>query len=352
MTLFVCFMMLVGVPGQSQPPGTPPGSGPSTGAPSTGVQRQPGTPETSPPIGLGGTHDPCIIREGNTWWLFSTGVGIKVQRSNNLVDWQPAGKVFQSPPAWAMRMVPGYKGHTWAPDVQFFDGEYHLYYSVSTFGSNRSAIGHATTPTLDPDNPKHKWLDHGLLIHSEKRQNYNCIDANLCLDEKGKPWLSFGSFWSGLKICALDSEAGRPIEGPIYDIASRPGQGAIEAPWIHRKGEYYYLFCSYDNCCKGIKSDYRIMVGRSKKIMGPYVDKIGKPMTEGGASEILAGKGDVHGPGHNCLFESAGKTYLGYHFYDGANKGKPTLQVREIDWKDGWPEAGRVLTQPGIPAAK
>lgn len=288
-------------------------------------------------------HDPCIIRDGDAYYLFSTHGTIGIRRSTDLVEWERIGSVFEELPAWTREAVPRVRG-LWAPDISFFDDEFHLYYSVSSFGSNRSCIGLATNKTLDPKSPHYRWIDRGMVIASKPgRDNWNAIDPNIVLDEKEVPWLSFGSFWSGNKLCRLDRKTGTRADDQLYSIAGRDG-GAIEAPFIIRKQGYYYQFVSFDYCCRGVRSTYKIMVGRSKKVTGPYVDRAGKPMMKGGGTLILAGYGRFRGPGHNAVLREKEADWLVHHFYDAEARGRSKLQIRRLVWdKDGWPLAGEPI---------
>ncbi|NOX96725.1 MAG: arabinan endo-1,5-alpha-L-arabinosidase, partial [Nitrospirae bacterium] len=246
-------------------------------------------------------HDPSIIKQADTFYVFSTGHGIPIRRSTNLYDWENIGSVFKKMPDWMPKLVPGVK-FPWAPDISFFNGRYHLYYSVSTFGSNKSAIGLATNKTLDPQDKDYKWVDQGPVLQSQPdSDDWNAIDPNVILDEKGQLWMSFGSFWGGIKLCRLNLETGKRADEKLFSIASRPVAKAIEAPFIiHMKG-FYYLFVSFDFCCRGADSTYKIMVGRSKKITGPYYDRAGWPLMKGGGTLLLAGYGNYRGPGHNAI---------------------------------------------------
>src|SRR6202008_1980678 len=153
-------------------------------------------------------HDPSIIRERDTYYLFSTRAGIAVRCSNDLTHWRLCGDVFAHLPQWAVTEVPGLRG-LWAPDVAYFNGKSHLYYSVSTFGSNHSRIGLATNQTLDPASDKYRWMDQGSVIGSNAGDDWNAIDPDVVFDERDQPWLAFGSFWGGIKLRKLDLATGK-----------------------------------------------------------------------------------------------------------------------------------------------
>jgi arabinan endo-1,5-alpha-L-arabinosidase len=286
-------------------------------------------------------HDPAVIKQGANYYIFSTFGGIRVRKSTDLIRWASDGEVLHGVPGWAKERVPNAKD-LWAPDISFFDGKYHLYYAVSSFGKNRSCIGLATNQTLDRDSPQFRWVDEGFVVGSVPENDFNAIDPNPVMDQNGKPWLSFGSFWSGIQIVPLDRRSGKP-NGRAAFIAGRQG-GAIEAPFIVRRDRYYYLFVSFDFCCKGVKSDYKIMVGRAERVDGPYVDYTGRKLLDGGGTLVLAGYGRIHGPGHNAVLRDGNNEYLVHHFYDGENSGLCTLQIRPLIWaKDGWPLAGEPI---------
>ena len=239
----------------------------------------------------------------------------------------------------------------WAPDIAFVNGRWRLYYAVSTFGSNRSAIGLATSATLDPAAPGYGWRDEGPVVLSTPASDFNAIDANFVIDRQGRHWLSLGSFWSGLKLFALDPKTGKPADPTAkpYSIAQRPAPrgapAAVEAPFILDRGGYYWLFASYDYCCKGAASTYYTVVGRATAITGPYLGKDGSAMLQGGGTIFLRAdlpeKQRFRGPGHvGFLHDTDGTDYVVYHAYDRDNKGVPTLRVAPVKWgADGWPKA-------------
>jgi arabinan endo-1,5-alpha-L-arabinosidase len=293
-----------------------------------------------------GVTDPRIIKEGNTYYLFSTGPGIPIQTSTDLTHWSAAGQVFATIPAWALAKVPGATA-IWAPDISYYDGLYHLYYAVSTFGSKRSVIGLATSTTLDPSAPGYGWVDQGEVIGSSpRRTDYNAIDPDLAIDARAQVWLAFGSQWSGIKLVRLDPATGKPQgrHPRLHALAARPSAKPIEAPFIFERDGFFYLFASFDLCCMGASSTYKIMVGRARSITGPYVDRQGRPMTEGGGTLVLGSDARYHGPGHNSVLAAGESDDLVYHTYDALNDGIATLQIRPLSWTaDGWPVAGPPL---------
>jgi arabinan endo-1,5-alpha-L-arabinosidase len=304
-------------------------------------------------------HDPVMIRQNNTYYIFCTGNGISVFSSADMKNWKSEKPVFASAPQWAVEAIPTFKGHIWAPDISFYNGQYYLYYSVSAFGKNTSCIGLATNVTLDPGDPQFKWIDHGKVIQSiPGKTNWNAIDPNLITDGKGTPYLVFGSFWDGIKMVKMSPDAKSVAEDitKIPTIASRKtnpnapnppsvennpidaGGNAIEAPFIFKNGKYYYLFASIDYCCKGVNSTYKMIVGRSKKITGPYLDQEGKPLAAGGGTVLLKGDANWYGVGHNAVVSFDGTDYLIFHGYDAHDGGKPKLNIRKLEWNSAyWP---------------
>ena len=338
-TAAVLALLLTGGAGAADPPATQASSSQPLRAQPTGA--------ASP------VHDPVIIREGGTYHVFSTGLDgrmLDARTSTDLVTWTMGKPPFAALPAWAVQAIPGTKG-MWAPDISFVNGRYRLYYSVSTFGSNRSAIGLATSATLDPAAPGYGWRDEGMVVMSRRESDFNAIDPAFIIDRTGKHWLALGSFWTGLKLFALDPRTGkllRPADPPVA-IARRPapagGPAPIEAPFIIDHGGWYWLLASYDYCCKGVNSTYYTVVGRSKAITGPYLGKDGSSMLEGGGTIFLRAdleeKERFRGPGHVGAFRDRdGTDTLVYHAYDREKKGAPTLRIAPIRWgADGWPIA-------------
>ena len=299
-------------------------------------------------------HDPVMAYEDGTYYLFATGHGIQQMTSRDCKTWtvslQPVMTVI---PQWTRDSVPGFTNHVWAPDIIRWHDRWWLAYSCSTFGKNGSAIGLLSSSSLKSP----IWNDEGCIVTSrEQRDNWNAIDPNFIIDEDDQPWLVWGSFWDGIQIARLDTtmhlakgEIPRTIARRYSpkDLNRMPnptsqyaGTNAIEAPFIMKHGGYYYLFVSWDYCCMGSKSSYRVVVGRSKTVDGPYVDRDGEDMREGGGTPVIAGdKKEFEALGHCAAYHYDDKDIFICHGYSIAHNGASILVQRLIRWTaDGWPE--------------
>lgn len=294
-------------------------------------------------------HDPVIVKEHGTYYCFSTHGFF--YRSLDLRNWRYAGKVFEQLPAWTRQAVPTLRGDDWwAPEVVWRDGAWWLYYAVSTFGKNTSAIGLAVNKTLDPASPHYAWNDCGAVVTSAAGDDYNAIDPAVCADESGADWLLFGSFWGGLVLVPLGTN-GLILHGaePRF-VASRadaaqphPDPNPIEGGFILPRDGRYYLFASHDFCCRGTASSYHIVAGSAENITGPYTDADGVPLLAGGGTTLRDSASFERwaGPGHNSVFtDDDGRTYLVYHAYDRTDGGRSKLMIDEII---GWSDEGLPL---------
>jgi arabinan endo-1,5-alpha-L-arabinosidase len=285
---------------------------------------------------VNGVHDPSMVKAPNgTYILVSTGSNLQLRTSTNRIDFRRIGAVWPNGAPWTHPFTGG-SANLWAPDLSHHNGQYYLYYSASTFGSRNSAIFLATSPTAMPGT----WTNHGIVARTSNANDYNAIDPNLVVDAAGAWWLTFGSFWTGIKMIRIDPATGKQHAGDrtLYGLARRPPtvDGAVEAPFIVARGGHYYLFVSFDLCCRGTSSTYRVMVGRSTSITGPYLDRAGVAMTSGGGTEILAAHGGVVGPGHQAVLPDTDAWVLVYHYYTSTAPGG-RLGINLIDWSDGWP---------------
>lgn len=288
-------------------------------------------------------HDPVMARgEDGRYYIFSTGIGVDVMSSADMHEWRREPQALTVIPQWAVDTVQGYRGHTWAPDISWHDGMWHLYYSCSTFGRNGSAIGLAVNKTLDPTSPHFGWIDRGMVIASHRHvDNWNAIDPNLIMSHDSIPYLTYGSFWDGIQLLRLSASDFRtPVTAPVT-IARRcpPGEGenAIEAPFVFHRDGYYYLFVSFDYCCKGDQSTYKTVYGRSKHVEGPYLDKSGKPMLNGGGTYLFGPDNEYYGIGHCSVYDVDGQIMFVSHAYHKASGGRPVLFMRPLQFDSaGW----------------
>lgn len=301
-------------------------------------------------------HDPTMVKEGGWYYVAITGDAAKpntylpMKRSRDLKHWQELGPVFSSLPSWVVPTlgVPAADApkDLWAPDLSRSHGEWRLYYAASTFGKNTSGIGLATTKSLDPRSRDYGWHDEGLVVKSTDYReaggtDYNAIDPNIAVDRSGGTWLSFGSFFSGIQLHRIDARTGKvPAGDPVRHLAQRAAPNAEENSSIVYHRGYYYLFLSFDNCCRSVDSDYRTVVGRSKSIAGPYVDRVGTPLLNGkGGTEVMRGYNEFVGAGGaDVLLGAGGRDLVVNHYYDATDDGAPKLNVRHLGWgAGGWP---------------
>lgn len=297
-------------------------------------------------------HDPVMAYEDGKYYLLATGMGISWATSADRKTWEVKPTPFlKDIPRWTRDSVPGFRNHVWAPDIIQKDGTWWLAYSCSTFGKNTSAIGLMASERLSGP-----WRDCGPIVCSrEGRDQWNAIDPNFVVDDKGTPWLTWGSFWDGIQLARLDHSmhlATKPVtiarRVALRDTSKAEpnptsrfaGRNAIEAPFIFKHDGWYYLFVSWDYCCRGAKSNYRVAVGRSKTVSGPYLDRSGKDMAQGGGTIILEGdKKEYEAAGHCAAYNMNGEDIFICHGYATKQNGAALLVQRRIEWTaDGWPK--------------
>lgn len=334
--------------------GAQPAATPTTGEQPATVDGQPAAaqatdsqPATQPTGNQSAGGQPAAEQPATTQPAAPLPTGsINVLTSPDMKTWTRAGFALERLPDWT-RDVPnrGNPNDAWAPDISYFNGKYHLYYSISSFGSQDSAIGLATSKTLDPKSPDYKWEDVGMVVESRRgRDDFNAIDPNLVVEDENNVWLSWGSFWGGIMMRRVDPATGKLSETDttLHKLARRESGTAIEAPTMIRHGDYWYLFVSWDRCCRGARSDYKVAVGRSDKITGPYVDKDGKPMSEGGGVLILEAETDNwRGAGHQGYYRENGVDYMPFHSYRATERGSQ-LHISTVVWEDGWPRVAKM----------
>ena len=281
-----------------------------------------------------GTHDPSILNTGSGYDLFSTGGSIHEHQSTDLINFSDGGYALSSLPAWTNAYT-GSSGDLWAPDASSHNGVYWMYYAASTFGSDNSAIGLAMSSTAEPGT----FVDSGAPVYtSADCSGANAIDPASVVDASGNAWMAFGSYFSGIQIVPVNNSTGIPTGAACQTLAYHPSGTGIEGSYIYPYNGYYYLFASVDTCCQGVTSTYRIIVGRATSITGPYSDRGGLALTDGGGTILLSAHGNVNGPGGETVFTDSSGAVLVYHYYDGNNNGDPALGINSLGWtSDGWP---------------
>ncbi len=299
-------------------------------------------------LGLWYTHDPAVYQDECSGNYYIYGTGAVCQKSADLVHWEYVGKVVEHPPKEAEEWTGG--KDIWAPDIVKVGDEYRLYCSNSTWGVQQSCIFLAVA-----DNAEGPFVPRGIVLKTSSDLSTNAIDANIITDaETGEMYMIYGSFWGGCHALKLDTQTGLAAEEGVGKcLACRPSwlSTAIEGPYMvyHPDTKYYYLFVSYGS----LKMDYQVRVGRSRSVLGPFVDRNGRELTDLTDEDNSIGQMLFCGycwndgvsymaPGHNSvLHDKDGSWYLVCHIREKNFTGVPeisTMQVRKMYWTDdGWP---------------
>ena len=277
-------------------------------------------------------HDPAIFKDPSeqAYYVVSTGVqqtpddpgGIFLRRSVGSLEgpWEALGAL--PVPEWTLAYG---HNHLWGPDVVRVGDTFWLYYGVSQLGTQNSAIGVMSTTTPgDLDS----WQDHGPVLMSQPGDPYNAIDPYVFKD-RGTWYLAFGSWWEGIHLFELEdmtSVSGEPVQ-----LAEVTGAPSLEAPSIIYRQGYYYLFTSRGFI---VSDSYHVQVGRSRNLTGPYVDRDGMPLLEGGGTVVLEPEG---GAGGQDILEDRGRYYMVNHYYEW-DPLQIRMQICELQWDDRWPD--------------
>ncbi|WP_211316334.1 family 43 glycosylhydrolase [Niabella yanshanensis] len=299
--------------------------------------------------------DPTVIKDPNSDYYYAYGTEdfwhtdnknhlVAVVRSRDLINWTYVNDAFTSKPTWKS------SGGIWAPDIAIVNGKYHLYYSYSTWGDANPGIGLAVSSY-----PAGPFIDAGKLFLSSEIGVPNSIDP-FYYEESGKKYLFWGSYNTsatqgtyGVEL----TEDGRRVKDAAQKI--KIAAGDFEAVNLFRKDGYYYFFGSKNNCCDGAASVYQVRVGRSRNLMGPYIDKAGKNLTERGAGTlVLQRNSQFSGPGHNArlITDKKKQDWMLYHAMDVERAMINTVNQRallldKVNWDaDGWP-----VVNDGTPSA-
>ena len=339
-------MLLVATSALAQP--APPAAAP----PAAGQGRPPMAAIGVPVAGMPFVHDPStVMRFKGKYWVFSTGRGIPFYSSPDLVTWTREGSVFDKIPDAIHAAVPKNDGTgAWAPDIVRMGDQFYLYYAVSSWGSFQSVVALATNPVLDPKDTAYKWTDRGAVVTSSGTEDLNAIDPGVIHAPDGTLWICYGSYHGSIRVTQLDPKTGLALRPKELGAAIATARESEASDLIFHDG-YYYLFVNHNSCCKGKNSEYNIRVGRSKAVIGPYLDKHGEVMAKGGGSLFLAAHDHRIGPGHfgrvldydvSADGNEGGPERFSLHYEgDMTRNGRSVLDVRPLLWSlDGWPMAG------------
>ncbi|KAK6502183.1 hypothetical protein TWF506_002774 [Arthrobotrys conoides] len=254
-----------------------------------------------------GTHDPAVIRRTSDgkFYRFSTNNFISIASASSIAGpWTYLG---QALPGGSK--ISGFSGvDLWAPDIIYNNGVYYLYYSVSSFGTQNSAIGVATSSTMDPGS----WVDRGTAgVSSKTGSAYNAIDSNI-IKVGSDFYMAFGSFWGDIYQVKMDSGLLKTAGTSSYQIAwTSFGNGAMEGAFTYYRSGYYYLFTSWGNCCQLVPrpaagTEYHMRVCRSTSATGGFKDKSGVDCKSSGGTTILESHDYVYAPGHGGVIDVPG----------------------------------------------
>lgn len=277
--------------------------------------------------------DPCLFRWGDTYWVFSTGIKIARHSSTDLTTFREEDPVFTDNPAWiAQKLTKSTVTDLWSPEVRVFGGLIHLYYAASAFGTSQGCIGHATTISLDQP-----FQDQGPIICTglgAAKETYEAIDPTVILGDDGRPWLGFGSGSSGIHLLALDDNGAR-LDDQIITIVTRPTDNpAVQASFLYHWRDHFYVFASVD----GYNPSHALRVGRAEKVTGPYVDRDGRRLLDGGGTLVLSTDSHFKGPGSNSILDDNGQRWNTYHAYDLSRNNAVTLRIAPLFFdNEGWP---------------
>ncbi|KAK0625149.1 glycoside hydrolase family 43 protein [Bombardia bombarda] len=287
-------------------------------------------------------HDPSIIRRTDgTYFRFSTGGKIAIHTAPDLVGpWTYKGAVV---PSGSSINLAGNQG-LWAPDVTKIGDLYYLYYSVSSFGSQNSAIGLARSSSMDAGS----WTDVGAVgVTSTSSKSYNAIDANLVQHANGTYFMAFGSWWNGLHMVQMSATPKSTAGTSAFQLSYDGSDKAEEGAYMFKYGSYYYLFYSKGTCCgydatrPAAGKEYRILVCRSTSLTGGFVDKSGKACTSGGGTVVLPSHDWVYGPGGQGVYQDPRRgPVIYYHYVDtrvGYADGQKRFGWNKLDFSSGWP---------------
>ena len=296
-------------------------------------------------------HDPSMVRFEDGYALMSTNNNLQLWTSEDAYSWTNHKSTVSGVPQWAYTYAPKTEG-IWAPDVFYMNGEYRVYYCVSEFGKRNSAIGYQSTTSIMPGTSGYGWKDHGHVFHTKDgTDKYNAIDADVVRDTQGNYWMAFGSFGLGIQLIKLDAKTGFQAsdDKTVYNIARRTSKasgGAEEGPSLIEHGGKYFLFTAWDICCQQganiEQTTYKTAYGRADKVTGPYKDRAGYDMANGGGTILLERYGRYVGPGGGEAFQDLNRVRFVHHYYDLNGDKYNHIHIRDVVFTDdNWVEMGQ-----------
>lgn len=285
-------------------------------------------------------HDPSVIKVGTCYYGFSTGfendaanpagsVTIHKSCGSATGPWTKVGNTWSSTPAWITAALGSTPPNIWAPDINYFNNKYYLYYSSAIWGHSDAVMGLMTATNIEGP-----WMDQGMVTNV----NYP-IDPTVDWGPDGRLYVTWGSF-GGIYMHVLDTTTGKlsTTDHNLWNLAT-----GMEGTSIVLNGGYYYLFGSKGSCCSGTSSTYYTAVGRSTSITGPYLDQNGTALTSSGGTAVLTGPNPKVAAGGGDFYDDGSNKYFAYHYYDANNAGRETLDIRQTTFSGGWPLLGAPL---------
>ena len=295
-------------------------------------------------------HDPSMVRFEDGYALMSTNNNLQLWTSEDAYTWRDHKSTVSKIPQWAYTYAPTTEG-IWAPDIYYMNGEYRVYYCVSVFGKRTSAIGYQSTKSIVPGTTDYGWTDHGHVFHTVASDKYNAIDADVVRDTEGNYWMAFGSFGLGIQLIKLDAKTGYQAsdDKTVYNIArrtSKASNGAEEGPSLIEHGGQYFLFTAWDICCQQganiEQTTYKTAYGRADKVTGPYKDRAGYDMANGGGTILMERYGRYVGPGGGEAFQDLNRVRFVHHYYDLNGDKYNHIHIRDVVFTDdNWAEMGQ-----------
>ena len=292
---------------------------------------------TNPVITFSSAADPTVIRTEDGFYLYATQTDkywVPIYFSKDLVNWEFKRTAFRNA---TKPQIPG-GGAFWAPEIRHINGKYVLYFSWAKWGDGDASY----TAVATSDSPLGDFVNSKELLTKEDFGS-NCIDQ-FYYEEDNKKYMFVGSF-NGIYVTEVtdDGLSVKRNENGTPTLKKQVCGKAFEGTNIYKKNGYYYLFASINNCCDGERSRYKVVVGRSQDLLGPYLDKSGKDMINNAWELVLEGDGQkFFGPGHNSIIvqDDAGTDWMIYHSYvkeNGEVGGRLGMLDRVLWTEDGWP---------------